>query len=100
MARMIPATIHPDVRSGGERRIFALLREARETNNWICLHSLGLARHAYKRRAEIDFLVISGNRLPLVPTDHHRVFSARLMLLKVRDQLRDRAPLDRLEQLG
>lgn len=60
MARMIPSTIHPDVRSGGERRVFALLREAPGTDSWVCLHSLGLARHAYKRRAEIDFLLITG----------------------------------------
>ena len=59
MARMIPATIHPDVLSSGERRIVALLRDAAGTDSWICLHSLGLARHAHKRRAEIDFLLIS-----------------------------------------
>ena len=69
MARMIPATIHPDVLSSGERRIFALLRDAAGTDNWICLHSLGLARHAHKRRAEIDFLLISGkvNIFLLIP---------------------------------
>ena len=60
MAKMIPVTVHPDVRSGGERRIFALMRDAPGTDTWICLHSLGLARHPYKRRAEIDFLLISG----------------------------------------
>jgi hypothetical protein len=58
---MLPATIHDDVRSGGERRIFKILRDAPGTDRWFCLHSLGLACHAYKRRAEIDFLLITGN---------------------------------------
>lgn len=57
---MIPATIHPNVRSGGERRIFATFENAPGTDGWVCLHSLGLARHARKRRAEIDFLLVTG----------------------------------------
>lgn len=76
MGKMIPATIHPDVRSGGERRIFALLRDAVGTDNWICLHSLGLARHAYKRRAEIDFLLISGKGLFVLEVKGGRVARA------------------------
>lgn len=59
MARMIPATIHSTVRSGAERRLFALLRTAPGTDDWICIHSLGLARHETKRRAEIDFLLLT-----------------------------------------
>lgn len=59
MTRMLPPTIHPDVRSGGERRLFGLLQGAPQSDHWVCLHSLGLARHAYKRRAEIDFLLIT-----------------------------------------
>jgi hypothetical protein len=56
---MIPATIHPTVRSGAERRLFSVIRDARETDDWVCLHSLGLARHATKRRGEIDFLLLT-----------------------------------------
>lgn len=59
MARMIPATIHSSVRSGAERRFFALLRSAPGTDDWICIHALGLARHETKRRAEIDFLLLT-----------------------------------------
>jgi hypothetical protein len=59
MARMIPATIHPAVRSGAERRLFSTFRDAPGTDDWVCLHSLALARHATKRRGEIDFLLLT-----------------------------------------
>ena len=59
MARMIPSTIHPHVRSGAERRLFEVIRDAPGTDDWVCLHSLGLARHARKRRGEIDFLLLT-----------------------------------------
>lgn len=59
MTRMIPATIHPHVKSGAERRMFDVIRDTPNTDDWICLHSLGLARHAKKRRGEIDFLLLT-----------------------------------------
>lgn len=59
MARMIPFTIHPHVRSSAERRLFEVIRDAPGTEDWVCLHSLGLARHASKRRGEIDFLLLT-----------------------------------------
>jgi hypothetical protein len=58
MAVMIPAVIHSDVSSSAEKRIFRLLRDAPNTEDWVVLHSLGLAKHQTKRRGEIDFLVI------------------------------------------
>ncbi|MBN2384572.1 NERD domain-containing protein [bacterium] len=59
MARMIPATIHPNVKSEAERKLFGIIRDTPGTNDWVCLHSLGLARHARKRRGEIDFLLLT-----------------------------------------
>lgn len=59
MARMIPPKIHPEVKSSAERRVFDWLRDAPGTEDWICLHSLGLSEHEAKRRAEIDFLVLT-----------------------------------------
>jgi hypothetical protein len=56
---MIPPTIHPSVRSGAERRIFELFRDAPDTDDWVCLHSLALAKHETKRRAEIDFVLLT-----------------------------------------
>jgi hypothetical protein len=59
MARMIPSTIHPSVCSAAEKKLFTIFRDATGTDDWMCLHSLGLARHATKRRGEIDFLLIT-----------------------------------------
>lgn len=59
MARMIPPRIHPDVTSNAERRVFDWIRDAPGTDDWICLHSLGLSEHDSKRRAEIDFLLLT-----------------------------------------
>lgn len=59
MTRMIPSVIHPSVKSRAERRLFDTLRDAPGTEDWVCLHSLGLARHDFKRRGEIDFLLLT-----------------------------------------
>ncbi len=59
MARMIPPKIHPEVQSSAERRVFDWIRDAAGTDDWICLHSLGLSEHESKRRAEIDFLLLT-----------------------------------------
>jgi hypothetical protein len=59
MTRMVPEAIHSSVKSDGERRVFQLIRDAASTETWVCLHSLGLARHEQKRRGEIDFLVLT-----------------------------------------
>ena len=62
MALMIPNYIHNDCKSNAERRIFKRLNEELSENH-IVFHSLGLARHAYKLKAEIDFVVISSRGL-------------------------------------
>lgn len=59
MARMIPSIISPDTKSTAERRVFRWFQEAPETENWIVLHSLGLAEHIKLPYGEIDFLVIA-----------------------------------------
>ena len=59
MTLMVPPTVHSSVRSGAERRLFRVIESAPETDDWICLHSLGLARHGTKRRAEIDFCLLT-----------------------------------------
>lgn len=56
---MIPPTIHPEVQSSAERRVFDWIRDAPGTEDWICLHSLGLSEHDSKRRGEIDFLLLT-----------------------------------------
>lgn len=58
MARMIPASISPECKSGGEREIFRRLRDSKETSDWIILHSLDVASHRKQVSGEIDFLII------------------------------------------
>jgi len=59
MTRMIPPTIHSSVQSHAERRMYEVIRDAPNTEHWVCLHSLGLAHHETKRRAEIDFVLLT-----------------------------------------
>lgn len=58
MARMIPATISPDVKSSAERKIFKWLQNL-EWQNCIVLHSLEMAEHVDNIFGEIDFVIIA-----------------------------------------
>ena len=64
MTRMIPSLIDDSTKSSGERRVFELLRESPGTENWIVMHSQGLAyrlsaeRNRRMPQGEIDFVVI------------------------------------------
>ena len=42
----------------GEADMFERIRDAGESSQYICLHSLGIARHERKEYAEADFVVI------------------------------------------
>lgn len=55
---MMPPTC-PSKTTAAEAEVFRRLRDAPDTDDWICLHSLGLARHERKEYAEADFVVIS-----------------------------------------
>ena len=59
MAVMIPSVISPDVKSDAEKRIFRWFKEAPGTEDWIVLHSLGLAYHSKLIHGETDFLVLA-----------------------------------------
>lgn len=59
MTQMLPPKLHPAFQSRAERKVFRRLQDAPGTQNWICIHSLGLAHHEKKRRAEADFLLLT-----------------------------------------
>lgn len=59
MAIMIPSVISPDVKSDAEKRIFKWFKDAPGTDDWIVLHSLGLAYHSTLIHGETDFVVIA-----------------------------------------
>ncbi|MGW2081075.1 NERD domain-containing protein [Streptomyces sp. NPDC001939] len=58
MTRMIPPSFDPQTTSPGEREVFERLRDDPDTQGWIALHSLGIARHPRQIQGEADFVVI------------------------------------------
>lgn len=58
---MIPAYCSDDISSSGEKQLFQLIRNDPVTAEWVCLHSLGLARHVSRVYGEIDFVVLVPN---------------------------------------
>lgn len=59
MALMIPSVISPEVKSSAERRIFEWFKSAPGTEDWIVLHSLGIATHNRVIYSEVDFFVMA-----------------------------------------
>lgn len=57
VARMIPDLPSPKTQSDAEKVIFARLKEEL-SDDWVAFHSLGLATHARKPWAEIDFVLV------------------------------------------
>ncbi|BAR58806.1 hypothetical protein NK6_5648 [Bradyrhizobium diazoefficiens] len=57
MARMIPPRIATGT-SGGEVEVFELLKNDPGLGDYVCLHSVGIARHRRKDYAEADFIAI------------------------------------------
>ena len=72
MAVMIPDFIHPDCKSSAERKLFARLKEELD-ENYIVMHSLGLARHGRNFSSEIDFLIISRQGLLVLEVKGGRI---------------------------
>ena len=61
MAQMIPPYYPEEIKSTGEKLFFDLLRHDPATADWVCLHSLSLARHVKRVYGEIDFVVLIPN---------------------------------------
>lgn len=59
MAKMLPPYISDEVKSAGEKQIFEFFKNGPGTENWVALHSLGLAKHTKRLYGEIDFLVLA-----------------------------------------
>lgn len=58
MARMIPEHPSEDTKSGAERKLFSLFRDMPDTDEWIVLHSLSIAKHITQSQGEADFVII------------------------------------------
>lgn len=59
MAMMIPSVLSPEIRSTAERHVFEWFQTAREAEDWIVLHSLGISNHKTKIYGETDFVVLA-----------------------------------------
>lgn len=57
MAKMIPSQYATNT-PRGEKTVFDLLRNDPDTAGWVVLHSYDISRHATKRTAEIDMVVL------------------------------------------
>ncbi len=55
--RTLPPFINKTT-SNAERKMFKLIKEADNLDNWFCLHSLGISKHLSKREGEIDMLLV------------------------------------------
>lgn len=65
MARMMPAYC-PEDAPPGEKALYATLASSGNTDDWIVLHSLGIADHVRQVEGEADFVVIVPGRGVLV----------------------------------
>lgn len=57
MTKMYPSRL-PSKAPRGEADMFALIRDAAGSDDYACLHSVGLAHHGEKEYAEADFVVV------------------------------------------
>lgn len=58
MSKMIPSVISPEIKSAAEKHIFEWFRNDPRTEDWIVLHSLGIANHNHVIHGETDFFVL------------------------------------------
>lgn len=59
MAIMIPEALSQDIKSNAEKHIYEWFKNAPGTENWVILHSLGIATHQRVIHGETDFLVLA-----------------------------------------
>lgn len=58
---MIPNVLSPEIKSNAEKNIFTWFKNATGTDDWVVLHSLGIATHQRVIHGETDFLVLAPN---------------------------------------
>lgn len=72
MARMMPGFC-PDDAPPGEKAVYAKLRDSDDTEEWLVLHSLGIANHVRQVEGEADFVVIvPGAGILVIEVKSHR----------------------------
>ncbi len=62
MATMIPPQFNEDTKSAAEKKLFVKFRDMRDTDGWVIIHSLMIAKHETQSQGETDFLAIIPNQ--------------------------------------
>ena len=76
MAHMIPSTIGDDA-PPGEHAVFAALRDAPNTDDWVVFHSLEIAQHVSQVQGEADFVVVApGHGVLVIEVKSHESIEA------------------------
>ena len=77
MARMMPAFC-PGGAPPGERAVYAALRDGKDTEDWLVLHSLGIADHVRQVEGEADYVVIvPGTGILVIEVKSHQSIDRR-----------------------
>ena len=58
MAKMIPERPSEETSSAAERKLFQRFKAMPETDDWVVLHSLAIAKHTTQSQGEADFAVV------------------------------------------
>ncbi len=58
MVKLIPERLAPEIKSAAEKRLFIEFRDYESEQQYVVLHSLGIAEHINNIFGEIDFVVI------------------------------------------
>lgn len=58
MVKLVPDVLAPEIKSPAEKRLFIEFRDHATEENYVVLHSLGIAEHRNNIFGEIDFVVI------------------------------------------
>lgn len=97
---MIPAFC-PDDAPPGEKALYSVLASDRTTDDWVVLHSMGIARHTRQVEGEADFVVVAPNLgILIIEVKSHRAISRRDdgMWVLGNDAPKKRGPFDQARE--
>lgn len=97
---MIPAFC-PDDAPPGEKALYSALASDQTTNDWVVLHSMGIARHTQQLEGEADFVVVApGYGILVIEVKSHLAVRRRSDGLWVlgKDAPRKRGPFEQARE--
>lgn len=97
---MIPSFC-PDDAPPGEKALYSALASDRTTDDWVALHSMGIARHMRQVEGEADFVVVAPNLgILVIEVKSHRAIRRRDdgMWVLGNDAPKKRGPFDQARE--